>query len=282
MPDDLGAIREHIHGIQQLDTVISAMRGIAAAHAQQSRLLLPGVQAYAEVIAAAIGSALRLHDASPPLQRTPARCARIVFCAEQGFVGGFAERILDDAVHRGPAVLLLIGTRGATLASARKIKAAWQSAMATQADGVNALCMRIADALYDLILVRQIVAVDVVFPMWTPGEGLSVACRSLLPLDEHRFRATAPAMPPLITLSPAALLASLAEEYVFASLCEAAMHAFVAENEARAATMVRARSKVQDILAGLRLSENRVRQESITAELVELVGGSSATVRPTT
>ena len=56
-------------------------------------------------------------------------------------------------------------------------------------------------------------------------------------------------MPPLTTLPPDVLLASLAEEYVFASLCEAAMHAFVAENEARAATMVRARRKVQDILA---------------------------------
>jgi F-type H+-transporting ATPase subunit gamma len=83
-------------------------------------------------------------------------------------------------------------------------------------------------------------------------------------------------MPPLTTLPPDLLLANLAEEYVLASLCEAAMHAFVAENEARAATMVRARGKIQDILAELRLSEHRVRQESITAELVELVGGSLA------
>jgi F-type H+-transporting ATPase subunit gamma len=101
----------------------------------------------------------------------------------------------------------------------------------------------------------------------------------LLPLDEHRFQTNAAPMPPLTTLPPDLLLASLAEEYVFASLCEAAMHAFVAENEARAATMVRARSKVQDILAELRLSEHRVRQEAITAELVELAGGSLAETR---
>jgi F-type H+-transporting ATPase subunit gamma len=83
-------------------------------------------------------------------------------------------------------------------------------------------------------------------------------------------------MPPLTTLAPDVLLASLADEYVYASLCEAAMHAFVAENEARAAAMVRARSKVQDILTELHLSEHRVRQEAITAELVELVGGGLA------
>ena len=51
MADDLAAVRTRIHGVRQLDTVIGAMRGIAAAHAQQSRLLLPGFRAYAEVIA---------------------------------------------------------------------------------------------------------------------------------------------------------------------------------------------------------------------------------------
>jgi F-type H+-transporting ATPase subunit gamma len=82
-------------------------------------------------------------------------------------------------------------------------------------------------------------------------------------------------MPPLATLPPDVLLAGLAEEYVYASLCEAAMHAFVAENEARAEAMVRARDKVQDMLGELTVSEHRERQEAITAELVELVGGGS-------
>ena len=50
------------------------------------------------------------------------------------------------------------------------------------------------------------------------------------------------------------------------------MHAFVAENEARAAAMVRARGKVQDMLDRLRLAEHHLRQESITAEVVELAG----------
>jgi F-type H+-transporting ATPase subunit gamma len=279
MPDDLAAVRTRIHGVQQLDTVIGAMRGIAATHAQQSRLLLPGFRAYAEVIARAIASALRLRDEPPPAQSASTRCARIVFCAEQGFVGGFAERILDDALGRGPADLFLIGSRGLSLASARSIAPTWQSAMATQTDGIAALCIRIASALYETILARRITTVEVVYPVWAPGEGLRIVCQSMLPLDEHRFQANAAPMPPLTTLPPDLLLASLAEEYVFASLCEAAMHAFVAENEARAATMVRARSKVQDILAELHLSEHRVRQEAITAELVELAGGGLAGAR---
>lgn len=273
MADDLGAVRARIHGVQQLDTVIGAMRGIAAAHAQQSRTLLPGFRAYAEVVAQAIASALRLRDDAAVAQTSSVRRARVVFCAEQGFVGGFVERVMDEVARRAPADLLLIGSRGQLIATARRLPSIWQSAMATQVDGVAVLCIRVASALYNVMAEERISSVEVVFPQWFPGEGLRVVCQSLLPLDEQRSRTMHVTNPPLSTLSPDVLLASLAEEYVYASLCEAAMHAFVAENEARAAAMVRARSKLQDILAELHLSEHRVRQEAITAELVELAGG---------
>jgi F-type H+-transporting ATPase subunit gamma len=276
MADDLAAVRARIHGVQQLDAVIGAMRGIAAAHAQQSRGLLPAFAAYAEVIASAIASALRVRDDVSPVSARGGGAARIVFCAEQGFVGGFAEMILDAAVGRVSAELLLIGSRGLAIATARHIDPVWESAMATRVDGVGPLCIRVADALYDMLTVRQFSTVEVMFPVWSPDKGLRVECQPLLPLDTRRFLTISDSMPPLTMLPPDALLASLAEEYVFASLCEAAMQAFVAENEVRAATMVRARGKVQDMLTALHLSEHRVRQEAITAELVELAGGRSA------
>jgi F-type H+-transporting ATPase subunit gamma len=97
-----------------------------------------------------------------------------------------------------------------------------------------------------------------------------------LPLDARRFDVMPVGMSPLTTLPSEMLLASLAEEYVFASLCEAAMHSFVAENEARAAAMVRARSKLEEMLGELTLSEHRERQEAITAELVELAAGQTS------
>ena len=278
MADELTAIRARIHGVEQLDTVIGAMRGIASAHAQQSRTLLPGFRTYADVVAQAIASALRLRDVSQSMPTAAVQRARVVFCAEQGFVGSFVERILDEVADCPPAELLLIGSRGVALARARQMPPTWQAPMATQVHGVAPLCIRIAAVLDELIASRRISAVEVAYPLWSSSEGVRVVCQSLLPLDEKRFRALHVAMPPLIALSTEVLLAGLAEEYVYASLCEAAMHAFVAENEARAAAMVRARSKLQDMLAELSLSEHRVRQAAITAELIELVGGGLAPI----
>jgi F-type H+-transporting ATPase subunit gamma len=55
----------------------------------------------------------------------------------------------------------------------------------------------------------------------------------LLPLDLRRFAVSELAIPPLTTMRPDQLLERLAEEYVYAQLCEAATHAYEAENEAR-------------------------------------------------
>lgn len=274
MAEDLAAVRARIHSVRQLDAVIGAMRGIAAAHAQQSRTLLPGFHAYAEAIAQAIAQASLLGDQDAQRGRNRGGVARIVFCAEQGFVGGFAEHVLAVAATRAPADVFLLGNRGLLLAPAHGMAPVWQGAMATQPGGVAGLCIRLAEALYERIATRHIGTVEVVFPVWSGGNGVHVECRSLLPLDQNRLPVASTGMPPLTMLPPDVLLASLAEEYVYASLCEAAMQAFVAENEARAAAMVRARSKVQDMLADLALTEHRVRQEAITAELVELAAGT--------
>ncbi len=270
MAEDLAAVRSRIRGVRQLDVVIGAMRGIAAAHAKQSRELLPGARAYSGAVAQATAQALRLQDADVESNPRRGDLARIVFCAEQGFVGGFVEQVLAVAAGRSPADVFLLGSRGLLLAPTHGIAPVWQRAMATQSAGVSNVCIRVAEALYEWMAARQPCGVEVVFPTFSRGAGVAVTCQSLLPLDRSRFPVLQPSVPPLTTLSPDALLEKLAEEYVFATLCEAAMQAFVAENEVRAAAMVRARTKVQDMLAELTLTEHRVRQEAITAELVEL------------
>ena len=60
MTERLADIGARIDGIRQLGAVVNAMRGIAAARAQQARSQLIAVDGYAATIAAAIGRALAL------------------------------------------------------------------------------------------------------------------------------------------------------------------------------------------------------------------------------
>ena len=79
-----------------------------------------------------------------------------------------------------------------------------------------------------------------------------------------------------LNLAPETLLSELAADYLHAQLCNAALHAFAAENEARMEAMAAARSQIERQLSALRATQRLVRQEEITAEIIELAAGETA------
>jgi F-type H+-transporting ATPase subunit gamma len=81
---------------------------------------------------------------------------------------------------------------------------------------------------------------------------------------------------PLLNLASDALLGELTADYLHAHLCTAALHAFAAENEARMEAMASAHNQIERQLSSLRATQRRVRQEEITAEIIELAAGGTA------
>ena len=279
MTQRLADVVRQIQSVRQLEAVVTAMRGIAASQAQKGRSLLSGIDAYSKVISRAIGQALTLLPpdmaAAPPLRR--ARLGLILFCAEQGFAGAFSERILDAAaVDISGATCLVVGTRGAVVANERGIKPAWSAPMATRTDTIPSFANRLADALYGYVATGHIAKVDILFSRSASGGGIQIDRHSLLPIDFGRFARPVDRQPPLTTLAPQLLLERLASEYVYAQLCEAAMHALEAENEARMMAMASAKSNIGTKLTALSQRERELRQEEITTEIVELAAGAEA------
>ena len=281
MTERLADVVTQIHNIRQLNAVVTAMRGIAASRAQKGRVLLEGIEAYTAVVSNAIGEALTLlpADIVAAPERENAKRGFILFCAEQGFAGAFSERVLDAAGAdlRG-AVNLVVGTRGAAVADERGLKPDWSLAMTTRIDGIANFANRLADILYGYLAQRTIATVDILFARSISG-FIRVDRHSLLPIDFGRFTPSQQKEPPLITLAPDILLERLTAEYVYAQLCEAAMHSFVAENDARMTAMVAAKNNTEAKLAALSRRERQLRQEEITTEIVELAAGAEASRR---
>lgn len=268
-----------IQSVRQLEAIVAAMRGIAASRAQKGRALLAGVDAYSDVISHAIGQALNLMpaDAGGPASVRGGRAGLILFCAEQGFAGAFSERVLDAAARElDGAVVLLVGTRGATVANERGLKPAWSAPMASHAETIPKFANRLADALYGYVAAGAIARVDIFFPCSIASRSIEVNRHSLLPIDFARFARPIESLAPLTTLGPQRLLESLAAEYVYAQLCKAAMHAFEAENQARMMAMAAAKTNIETKLAGLVQREHQLRQEEITTEIIELAAGIDA------
>ena len=278
MTDRLADVSARIAGIRQLGAVVNAMRGIAAARAQQARSQVVAVDRYAAAIAAAIGRAVSLMPGRRLEQvRTPGGLALVLFCAEQGFAGAFSQRVLDAA---GPdlatAALFVAGTRGGVALAERGIEPGWTGVVPSHSPGLPRLATEIATALYARLATGDIHRLDVIFCQWDPGHGVRIVRQTLLPLDFARFPASAHATAPLVNLAPAELLQELAADYLHAQLCHAALHGFAAENEARMEAMAAAHTQTNRQLTALQATERRVRQEEITAEIIELAAGEAA------
>jgi F-type H+-transporting ATPase subunit gamma len=273
MTDQLAEVAARLHAVRQVGAVVNAMRGMAGSRAQQAHQFQPAVRAYAEVGRRAIEQALRLGGASGREEsrsgRADAAPVLIVFGAEAGFAGGFADRVLEAAAEVGDASWLLVGSRTAALAHERGLAITWETNLPARAAALPALAGDLAEALYRHIAERGASRVDMLTPVWEGAAGLRFERRPLLPLD---LAALAPGsgQPPLTTIPDAVLLARLSEEYVYACICEAAVEAYAAENQARVNAMASARSKIDEQLGELQQLEHRVRQEAITAEVVEL------------
>jgi F-type H+-transporting ATPase subunit gamma len=278
MTERLADIAARIEGVRQLGAVVNAMRGIAAARVQQARGQLVAVDHYAATIAAAIGRAVALVPAAveQPVPRS-GRPAIVLFCAEQGFAGAFSERVLDTAgTELASAELFLIGTRGAAAAAERGIVADWKTAMASHSAGIAKLADRIADALYTRIATGMIDRLDAIFAKGQSGGSVNVERVRLFPLDMAQIPAAADANPPLLNLPAEVLVSELTADYLHAQLCHAALHAFAAENAARMVAMEAARHQIERQLAALLATQRHIRQEEITAEIIELAAGETA------
>ncbi|WP_172332521.1 F0F1 ATP synthase subunit gamma [Mangrovicoccus sp. HB161399] len=271
-------IEARIGAVHKLESVIAAMRGIAASRVQEAERHLGSIRSYAATIGQAIGTALAVlppgREDAAVARRGPERRAVIVFAAEQGFAGAFTERVFDAAAPHleGGAALFLAGDRGLAAAGRRGLEVAWHAPMIAHPAQAPLLAGRLAEAAFPPESAPDRVVLVHAVP--EPGGVPRAVAKQLAPFDYARFPLRRAAVPPRITLPPRLLLERLAEEHVFAELAEAVMLSFAAENGARMRAMVAARDNTAETLEELTGLARRLRQEEITEEIVELATAS--------
>jgi F-type H+-transporting ATPase subunit gamma len=282
----LSDVMARIGSVRQLSSVIGAMRGIAAARAREARERVEGVRAYARTVGAAIGQALALMDAAAGAPRG-GRDGHLVIalCAEQGFAGMFNRRVLDAAERllrlagSQPAELMVLGGRGLAAAEERGLKIGWSASMIAHVDEAAALADRVTAQLYTRLEQGRATRVSLAHATPASSGEIHVVERTLAPFDFARFPRTKNPSPPLVSTPPLLLLTRLAEEYVFAELCEALTLSLAAENEARMRAMTAAKTNVSKMLDELIARSRRLRQEEITNEIIELGAPKAGTKR---
>ena len=271
-----------IGSLKELSGVIAAIRVMATAQMQQGERALDAVRNYTEIIRRAFAEAAALvpeerEDTATPV---PSRPCLVAFCSEHGFCGAFNEPLIRAAAaasQQEPNLLLLfVGSRGALRAAEHGVHPYLTLTMATHIGGVGPAARRVAAELYRMFIAQTITSAEMLYMRETTANTTSLERLTLLPFETPSMAAHQATAPPLVNMQPRRLRDELAAEYMFAMLEGAAMESFTSENAVRFRTMQAAHENIDRKSAELNRLARRLRQEAVTAEILELIGGAEA------
>jgi F-type H+-transporting ATPase subunit gamma len=272
--EQLARLKARISSLGELRELVGALRAMAGARVHEAQGALGGIRRYVEVVERAIAeNATLLSRESVTTRATPPDLGvLIVVTSEHGFTGSFNDRLIARArTELGPDLRLgIVGRIGAVLAEEARLTVAWSVPMATHIGGVPTIARRVTDHLADVGVAR------IVFAGYRTGGQYEIEAREILPLDPKLLDGMEHAGPPLHQLSADLLLERLSGEYLFAEITRAIMESLASENGARLQVMSAADHNIGEKLETLGRMHRHLRQEAITAELLDVVTGAEA------
>jgi F-type H+-transporting ATPase subunit gamma len=247
------------------------MRTMAAVRLQQAQAALPGMRAFADVMAGALADALLFFPGGALPAHVAGTPGVVLFASEHGFVGGFVRELIE-ALPREPHQLFVVGTRGVAVCTERGLAIAASAPMATRPAAVAETVSAIAEPIAARFAAGTLCTAEVMYARHERGGRRTIVRRRVLP-PEHVPRSERP-RPPHTYLGPDVLVERVMLEAFFAELAHASMESFASEAAASLNTMESARQAIREKIDELRGEQRRLRQEQITEQILERVSAS--------
>jgi F-type H+-transporting ATPase subunit gamma len=282
-------IQRRIRSVQSTQKITRAMKLVAAAKLRRAQERIVSARPYANKMAELLGnlvSASKGEGAPHPLleQREGPRRQIVIVTADRGLAGAFNSNILRRAneLIRESSVaevtLVVIGRkardffRRRAYTIKRDMVGFWDRLAYTHAS-------ELADYFMQQYLDNE---VDEVFLLY--NEFRSVAVQrpvrvQLLPIPRVETGAgegTTEQVDYIYEPSAAAILGDLLPRHVRMQVYRALMESAAGEHGARMTAMEAATKNAKDIIGILSIQYNKARQEKITKELLDIVGGAEA------
>jgi F-type H+-transporting ATPase subunit gamma len=138
----------------------------------------------------------------------------------------------------------------------------------------------VSAAVETAFLAGEVDLVELVYTRFVSAGSQEVVLRPLIPLDEETFEVTdqpegvAPDYE--FEPNPASILEQLLPRYAEARVYAALLNAAASEHAARQRAMKSATDNAEELIISLTRVMNRARQDAITTEIMEVVGGAEA------
>lgn len=278
-------IRRRIRGVKNIKQVTRAMNMIAAARLRRAQQKAESARPYADRLSEI------LHDVQKsgggmrhPLlaKREVRRVGLVLISSDRGLCGAFNASILREADHflkkqTAQTGLLTVGRRGRDyfrMRGATIDEHFPQPSRDVRLEELGAISKRVmagyTSGRYDRVYLAYSQFVSVLRSHPTVAQ--------VLPLEDEGAEAkrSASATPYQFEPSAEELLNTLLPQYVEVLIYRALVESIASEQAARMVAMKAATDSASDMIDNLTREYNRVRQTSITTQILEVVSGAEA------
>jgi len=285
MPE-LRELQRKLDSVEGLREVVAAMRNLSAVYVRRAEAALEATRPYADIVETALRTVLARSARGDADEGAPC-CLAVVFGSEQGLCGAYNDRVVRAALaYRSeadvPVDFAAVGRRVRDLLALRDAEPVFGARAPTSLDGIRAEMSSLAADIFDAYTERKATRMVFVYNAYESMGRFAEKVQTVLPpcFDEAGEGAAAVfGYGPLLTAPAEALAPALVEEYFFVQLCRALFESHCSENGARLLSMTAASGNIDDRCLALTREFQSVRQDTITAELLDVVAGAEA-LRP--
>ncbi len=282
---NLRELRKRIASVKNTQKITNAMKMVSAAKLRRAEEAIKSARPFADKMRDVLMSlAARVNPRAHPLLDTkpPKKVLLILVTADRGLCGAFnanlnrrAEAFAREMSEKGIQVdMINVGRKGNDYFRRRKIHLV--EAFTNVMNNVTyELSGRVVSVAVEKFTTGEYEEVYILFNSFRSAVRQVLTMRKLLPVtpEEEGWKRKREY---LYEPSEEALLDSIIPRYVQVQVFTGMLDSVAAEHGARMTAMEAATSNADEMIYRLTLKLNRLRQESITTELMEIVGGAEA------
>jgi F-type H+-transporting ATPase subunit gamma len=279
-------IRRRIRSVESTQKITRAMKLVAAAKLRRAQERLVSARPYAVKMAELLSSLVRRAEgeAHPLLvRRPPARKRLVIVTGDKGLCGAFNSNVLRASLaflrEQGETsvTLVVVGKKARDFYRRRPYEV--KSEMLGFFDRLAySHAQELAGGLMQEYLAGEVDEVHLVYNEFRSVAVHRVKRVQLLPIEpaEAAEGQGDVAGDYIYEPSPEAILAALLPRHVTTQVYRALMESVTGENGARMTAMEAATQNAKEMISVLSIQYNKARQERITKELLDIVGGAEA------
>jgi len=280
-------LRRRIRSVQNTQQITKAMKMVSAAKLRRAQQGALASRPYADLLNEMLSSVLghlgeSAESIGHPLmaRREPKRTLVLFLSGEKGLCGAFNSntgKAFDGFLkeYEGAGVEVeAVGKKAREFCVRNELPLSgeWANVL-TNVD--HKVAEKIAVSVIDRFSNGEIDAVWMIYNRFKSVLAREIEIRPLLPVEPPEADKGA-GVDYIYEQPPAHLFSTLLPRYVMANVYQAMLESAASEHSARMTAMDSATRNAGEVLDQLTLHLNRVRQASITTELIEVVSGAAA------